>query len=617
MTTPESRWTEPVPFDYAPMHDAPIASDPWHSQFGNHPRFAEGPNGLIYSQDPANSKKWHIAPTRSEAQAIVDAQPKAELVRPHFDYAPVGSPIRQDGHKHNFGNPRVSNVIMDKPYFQVKDTVEKLSDDRAAPEAETKVAFKQIRSSEITVDQETIDPTDRPVFLLARDENVIPGSSARGNSLLYSDPSKQRPSASYYNPELHEFLPEAVSSLMRDREFARSGRIPPFVPEEGRYATDKGEKVGFDGPTPPTLVQLHHPEAGEYSLLSLGIDVSTDLRGFFCFAAKGNQTAEQMFERAKAAYPELFDESVNTARHLGTGAMPLNKVKHIVDQIAAAENREARSMSITISNAVERPAPTAAEATPASRTNDVAELFRFSTEQGLNKATDREIQLEEQALINAMRGKENVARISMWDGVRGASSISARGNIQTLLLTQNHNLAKPSEEQDAFDRVMSKVQKDMYDQLERGASRASDSRDFNEGKNLEQLLRNSPIKTQEMLVKAENTIALLTEVGLYKMANWGSSEQLKTAISLMDAYLENPPIDVQSQSNVFSFSFATAPKTLERFVAAINLDLASKPNQPNNPMLIQQRDEVLACLYAINGIIGAVTGRSARNHIVR
>ncbi len=590
MTTPNEFPQQPHSpyFDYAPVPtpDTLNILDPLDPKFGN-PQIKIAPHNQRPHILNRAEGKWSMPVRGSEAQSIADEQDKAELVRPPFDYAPADKPFKLEAKDHNFGNPKGAIIgPLDSPHLQtrkhhaktgrpmltpatvkpglqhveqpaesaeatiapiepkaatvekatalaVASTVEKPDIKPAPAEAasESKPAFKEIRSKEIVVDEEVINPKDRPVFLLARDENVIPGSNAKGKSLLYSDPSKQHPSASYYNPELHEFLPDAVSSLMSDREFARSGRIPPFLPGKGLYATDQEEKISFDGPTAPTLIQLHHPEAGEYSLLSLGIDVSTDLRGFFCFAAKGNQTAEQMFERAKAAYPELFDETVNTARHLGTAAMPLKKVRNIIDQIAAAESRDPESLSITI-------APGTQEA---NVTVDQESIDSYVTEALKNFRQEQEAIARN--LVDQFPSKVS-GRPRYFQETIGSQLTEDYGAIMDVSFSLYKEREMDQDNPDIFDKLASALNAKQVWRL-RKAERVDDEGALRA--NISELL--DQLTGQELANtnygKASGALKMLMDFGCFDLAHSGNTIDIERAINFIQSYsAAHPDLDV-------------------------------------------------------------------------
>lgn len=612
MTTPGNpRNLQPLPFDLAPVSDGPTGSDPWAPNHGN-PRVGTSPfNGKHHIR--ANVKDaWFPAAEGSEAQSIVDAQPKAKTGPSYFDLArttlkpgaqsaePEEEPsVPQIESRVSETAPKKTEIAEKASRVAVASTIEQNSDPAKQagskpPEKESDQGkenlFQEIRSSDITADQEVIDPKDRPVFLLARDTNVIPGSRGIGNSLLYSDPSKSNPHGDYYLPGADVFLPPAVSSLINDREFGRSGRIPPFNSEKGNYDTDKGEKIKYSGSAAPTLVQLHHPEAGSYSLLSLGIDISHDLRGFFCFAAEGNQTPEQMFERAKAAYPELFDASINTARHLGGAAMPIDKVKSIVGQIAEAKNRVPEVMSITIAPG------DAQEAAPLSDELDenAFEQIRSLAEKFAKEQTEAAI-TEDRERTMQRNGAGILRRSSVWEAMRGVESKAAAKQLDELLEAQKPNVLKPLQDQDNFDRIVSALYSDIKGRPEASYDKSVDSAALNLGSELKELLDSKKLKDPDVIDKAADTIRLLSTAGLYKLMKWQNAAQIKTATMLIEAFAANLDFDIESADYEYTKAM------LVRAAAVLELDLATKPDyQSDRPEMALRNADIHECLDALN-----------------
>ncbi len=189
----------------------------------------------------------------------------------------------------------------------------------------------QIRSSEIIVDEEKIDVNDRIVFAHTGRHMMQLEDSGGMNIYAFDPRSQQREVAA--GPTYGPLLPFAMRNLLEDRGFGRFGELPSYKFAEppknflapdargfGGASPDNSERRRFyeqkeqevhslaEGKRPPpSLVQIEQGGVS-WTVLSLGGDYGNSVgRGMTTFAVEGNQSMDQMFERAQVAFPNLFE----------------------------------------------------------------------------------------------------------------------------------------------------------------------------------------------------------------------------------------------------------------------------------------------------------------------
>ena len=181
---------------------------------------------------------------------------------------------------------------------------------------------------------------------------------------------------------------------------------------------------------------------------------------------------------------------------------------------------------------------------------------------------------QREAFVEAVGGDSEAQRINLWEIVKKGESTWAYDEVAGILRGQSSNVAKPEEEKDVFDKVVTRVVLDIRGTTDpRRLVRAPDVTDFAAGHELDDLIDTGELQEPVVLAKATQTIQLLLAHGLYKLNKWGNANQLEVALKLAEAYAEWVPA-----FNPKEAGYDKAETSLISGLAALQVDEISKPN---------------------------------------
>jgi hypothetical protein len=187
--------------------------------------------------------------------------------------------------------------------------------------------------------------------------------------------------------------------------------------------------------------------------------------------------------------------------------------------------------------------------------------------------------------------------IDFYDALRKKQARDASRKAGTVISELQSSRDETQGKGDVFDKVVALVALDRdghapitgHDNVTFAAGRQEDA-DLDaltyEGRVHE--LRDNPVA----LTKAERTIGLLINHGIYKLANWGNGSQLETALSLLRSYTEWIPEFDPDRAAAGDAAYALMEQR-----AAIQADQTTKPNyqyaKPERQPLNRVADEGL------------------------
>ena len=168
--------------------------------------------------------------------------------------------------------------------------------------------------------------------------------------------------------------------------------------------------------------------------------------------------------------------------------------------------------------------------------------------------------------------------VSVWEAQRLQNAAKAMKEVNSVLDSDwaKEITAKSPEERDAFDDAVVSVMLDSRMTLDRNVVKAGpDVADLSVGTAVMRARHEfeGEEPSEEFLQKSEQTVRLLTAVGVYKFEKWGNSNQLQTAGKLLEAYARDVP-----GFEIYENGAHLARTYIDRATAAIRLDLQSKPN---------------------------------------
>ncbi len=206
----------------------------------------------------------------------------------------------------------------------------------------------------------------------------------------------------------------------------------------------------------------------------------------------------------------------------------------------------------------------------------------------LQQQTGADLSAQRGTLINALGGHREVERADVWEAVKKNEASRAHREVDTILIEESANIAKPSEDRDIFDTIAAQVAVDMRGTTEPGKlAHAPDTVDFSTGGELGSLIETDELDDPVVLAKATKAIRLLVVDGLYKVNRWGNADQLNTALRLIETYTEWVP-----DFNPNEAGLGEAKASLTMSLAAIQVDQDSKPNyqyaKPERAYLVAQ-----------------------------
>ncbi len=195
-------------------------------------------------------------------------------------------------------------------------------------------------------------------------------------------------------------------------------------------------------------------------------------------------------------------------------------------------------------------------------------------EGALQEQTTANLSSQREVIVKAVGGHREAERVNVWEAVKKQEARRSYGEVKEILAEEAPNVAKPEEEKDVFDKVVTSVTLDMRGTTEPERVQAGpDVVDFNVGGELDGLVDTGELQNPAVLAKATKTIRLLVADGQYKLNRWGSADQLRTALGLVETYAERVP-----GFNPKEAGFDGAKASLTMSLAALQVDQSSKPN---------------------------------------